>query len=148
MRRDPRLWHKVRHKFSPRSSFRVSENRTRNQYHPVLSAASFQLVPVSRRFPSRTRPARRSPHAGAARASPEELYIFVLALVSTVLLRVPRKRCGGFFSLGFCVIEPRRLGHQVILFWDARGPASSNAVVLDGAFKITSHLEQVSTNRV
>src|SRR5215467_8871956 len=48
----------------------------------------------------------------------------------------------------FCVIEPSRLGHQVILFWDAGGPASSNAVVLDGAFKVTSHLEQVSTDRV
>src|SRR5215467_15513003 len=48
----------------------------------------------------------------------------------------------------FCVIEPSCLGHQIVLFWDARGPAGSNAVVLDGAFKVTSHLEQVSTNRV
>ena len=65
----------------------------------------------------------------------------MLALASTVSLRVLGKRCGAFSSLGFCVIEPSRLGHQVILFWDARRPASSTAVVLDGSFEITSHLE-------
>ena len=44
--------------------------------------------------------------------------------------------------MGFCFLEPSRLGHQIILFWDARGPASSNAVVLDGAFVLAQHFEQ------
>jgi hypothetical protein len=35
--------------------------------------------------------------------------------------------------------EPSRLGHEVILFRDARCPACRNSVVFDGAFIIADH---------
>ena len=49
---------------------------------------------------------------------------------------------GDFVVWAFCVfIQPSRLCHQVVLFRDARRPASRNMVMPDGVFIVANHLK-------
>jgi hypothetical protein len=44
--------------------------------------------------------------------------------------------------------DPGGLGHEVILFRHTRCPSGRNSVVLDGAFVVANHFEQMGANRV
>jgi len=48
----------------------------------------------------------------------------------------------------FSLRQTSRLGHEVILFRDTCRPAGRNSVVLDGAFIVANHFEQMGANRV
>src|SRR5579863_1391703 len=46
------------------------------------------------------------------------------------------------------LIQPSRLCHQIIPFWNTCRPARRSPVVLSRVFMIAKHFEQMSTNRV